>query len=157
VVARHRDAHQLPDDDLAFAHDRLRLHRADGEDGPLRRVDDGGELVYAEHPEVADREGRARVLFRLQPPRARAFGEFPHLAADLPDALRVRRANDGRYQTVLDRDGDADVGALVIPNRLLLKRGVDRRVLDERGGDDFDDEVVDADLHLRVELVQLPP
>src|SRR3712207_8366126 len=56
VIARHRDAHDLPDDDFAVAHDGLGRHLADGEDRRFGRVDDGRELVYAEHAEVADRK-----------------------------------------------------------------------------------------------------
>src|SRR5436309_2054175 len=101
VVAGHRDSHQLAHDDLAVADDRPGRHRADGEDGGLRRVDDRRELVYAEHAEVAYREGRAGVLFGLEASAARALGKLAHLARDLPDRLRVRAAHDRSYQPVL--------------------------------------------------------
>src|SRR5947209_550712 len=155
VVAGHRDAHQLADDDLAVADDRAGRHRADGEDGGLRRVDDRRELVYAEHAEVADGEGRAGVLFGLELAAARALGQPAHLAGDLADRLRVRPAHHGRYQPVLDGDGDADVGALEVAKRLLLEGGIDRRVLHERDRRDFDDEVVETDLVFGIEFVQL--
>src|SRR5437763_14852562 len=109
MVARHRNPHQLSHDDLPVAHDRARRHRADGEDGGLRRVDDRRELVYAEHAEVADGEGRAGVLFGLEAAAARSLGEPAYLAGDLADRLRVRAAHHGRYQPVLYGDGDADV------------------------------------------------
>ena len=155
MVAGHRDSHQLPHDDLALAHDGARRHRADGEDGGLRRVDDGGEFVHAEHAEVAHGEGRAGVLFGLELAAARSLGQLAHLARDLPDRFGVRAAHDRRDQPVLDGDGDADVRALVVAERLLLEGGVDRRVLHERDGGDLDDEVVDADFVFGVEFVEL--
>src|SRR5205085_11512104 len=153
VVARHRDAHQLPHDDLPVAHDGFGRHRADGEYGGLWRVDDRRELVYAEHAEVADGEGRARIFFGLEFSRASAPGQLAYLSRDLPDGLRLRAANDRSYQPILYRDCDADVRPSVIAYGLILKRRVDGRVLHERDGGDLYDKVVDAHLVLGVELV----
>ena len=49
---------------VAVADDRLVLHGADREDRDLRRVEDGGELLDAEHPEVRDRERPALHVLR---------------------------------------------------------------------------------------------
>src|SRR5439155_8402259 len=66
VVARHRHFHAVAHDDLPIDDDRPRFRRTDGEDGHVRRIDDGGELFDAPRAEVRDRDGRALVLVRHQ-------------------------------------------------------------------------------------------
>src|ERR1051326_8831510 len=83
MIARHRDAHHLAHDDLAFAHDWLRRHSADRQNRALRRIDHRRELVDAKHAEIADRECRACVLLGFQSLRARAFRELAHFSRDL--------------------------------------------------------------------------
>src|SRR5829696_778564 len=75
VVAAHRHAHALADDGGAVLDDRPVLRGADGEDGRLRRVDDGRELVDAEHAKVRDRERGAGVLLGLELALARPLRE----------------------------------------------------------------------------------
>ena len=60
------------------------LAGADRQDAALRRVDDRGELLDAEHAEVGDREGAALELLELQLAGAGARGEVLHLGGDLP-------------------------------------------------------------------------
>ena len=61
--------------DLAVAHDRPRLERADREDRRLRRVDDRDEALDAEHAEVGDGERAARELGRRDRAGAHALGD----------------------------------------------------------------------------------
>src|SRR5438552_8172120 len=58
------DAHPLAGDDLAVLHHGLVLDRADRQDGGVRWIDDGGELVDVVHTEVRDAEGVAHVVLR---------------------------------------------------------------------------------------------
>ena len=66
VVAGHGDPHHVDHDGLpAGPGYHLLLGPAHGQDTGLGRVDDGGELVDAEHPEVGDGEGSALELLGL--------------------------------------------------------------------------------------------
>src|SRR6478752_9091659 len=94
VVAAHRDAHAVADHRLAVHDDELLLARPDGEDARLGRVDDRGELIDAEHAEVAHRERRAGELLGAELPLARALGELLRFARDLAHALAVRVPDD---------------------------------------------------------------
>ena len=60
---------------LASLHDGLPGCAADGEDGGLGRVDDGGEFLDAEHAEVGDGEGGAGHLLGLEFAGAAEVGE----------------------------------------------------------------------------------
>jgi len=61
--------------------------------------------------------------------------------------------NNGCDQSVFDRYRYADVGAFVVAHKLLLKRSVDFRVLDQRRCRHLDDHIVDTDLQIRIESV----
>src|SRR5215218_2721324 len=76
VIAAHRDAHAVAHDGLAIHDDELLLARADREDARLGWVDDRGELVDAEHAEVAHRERRAGELLGLESPLAGPLSEL---------------------------------------------------------------------------------
>src|SRR5215207_9053324 len=66
VVTGEGEAHHRRDRELALAHHRPLLARADGEDGRVRRVDDCREVLDAEHAEVRDRGRAALVLLGLE-------------------------------------------------------------------------------------------
>jgi len=72
MVTRHRDTHHLVNFNFTVPRHRSFIHRADGEDRRLRRIDHGSELIDTEHSQIADREGRAQILFRFQLPVPRA-------------------------------------------------------------------------------------
>src|SRR5215217_6473984 len=96
--------------------------------------------------DLRDRERAALDFVLPQLPRARAFGEVSRLAGDLADALLLDPADDGDDQTVLERDGDPDVGALVQDELAVGPAAVELRVLEQRERCAADDEVVDAHL-----------
>src|SRR5581483_12474052 len=83
VVARERRAHRVTDRERALAHDRPRLDRPDREDARLRRVDDRGEALDAEHPEVRDAEGGAREVVARERAALRALAEVARPRRDL--------------------------------------------------------------------------
>src|ERR1044072_2382862 len=66
MVARHGDAHYLPDDDIVLTNNRLGRHRADGENCAFGRIDDCRKLVDSKHSQIADREGGAGVFLGLE-------------------------------------------------------------------------------------------
>src|SRR5204863_5109709 len=87
VVDGQGERHGGGDGDLVVAHDRLADGFADGEDGGLRRVDDGGELADAGHGEDADGVGAAGQFVRGELAGPRAGGEVVRLAGDLGERL----------------------------------------------------------------------
>src|SRR5882724_1815680 len=146
VVAGERDRHALPHDDLVVLDDRLLAYGPHGEDGPLGRVDDGGEVADAQHAEVRDGERRACVLLGPKLPVARALGHLARLRGDLTDGLLVGVADDRRGEAVLDRDGHADVDAGVLDDGLLGEGGVGLGDAAQRERAGLEDEVVPGEL-----------
>ena len=66
VVTRHRDPHHAGHGGLTVRpRHHLLLGAAHGQDAGLGRVDDGGELVDAEHAQVGDGEAAALELLGL--------------------------------------------------------------------------------------------
>src|SRR5262245_56403789 len=59
VIAGEREHHRGLDGRLTVEGDHAVGDPPDGEDGGLRRVDDGVEGVHAVHPKIADREAAA--------------------------------------------------------------------------------------------------
>src|SRR5258708_4480521 len=66
VIAGQSHAHQLRDFDLAVLDDRALLASADREDGGVWRVDHGGKILDAVHPEVGDGGGAALIFLGLE-------------------------------------------------------------------------------------------
>ena len=79
----------------AAAGDGPLLDRADGEDRRLRRVENGDELLDAEHAEVGDRERAALEVGGLEPPVARAADEIGAGDRDLGDRQASQPAITG--------------------------------------------------------------
>jgi hypothetical protein len=67
VVAGEGHPHHPFDNDLVIiGHHRFLLRLAEGQNGRSRGIDDGGKLFDAVVSQVADREGRARVLLGFE-------------------------------------------------------------------------------------------
>ena len=80
VIAGQGDGHHTGEGDAAvLLLDRLAPDRADGEDGGVRRVDDGGEFANAIHAEIGNRGGAALILVRQQFAVSRPGGKVAHL------------------------------------------------------------------------------
>ena len=146
IAAQRRAHHQglLVPAPVGFLHDLL-PRGADGQDGSLRRVNDGRELLDPEHAEVADRERAADHVRRAQLAVLGLARERPHLAGDAGEAQAARAANHGHHQTRirLHRDGDVSLG--VLANLIAHPAGVDVRALLERERGRLDDEIVHRD------------
>src|SRR6266404_1951516 len=65
MIAGHRDAHSLADDNLTIVHHGFGGRRAYCQNRSFRWIDHRGELVNAKHSQIADRESRAHVFFRF--------------------------------------------------------------------------------------------
>src|SRR5580704_11778107 len=82
VIAGQGQRQPLAGHDGPLGDDGRVTHLAHGEDRPLRRIDDGREVVDAEHPEVRDRERAVRHLLGLELLRARPAAELAHFSRD---------------------------------------------------------------------------
>ena len=140
-------------DELAVPDDRLLLHGADGEDRDLRRVEDGDELLDAEHPEVGDRERAALEVGLLQLSAARAVDELDAGRGDLLDRQPLGAADHRDDEPAVGRHRHADVGRRVDPHLLAGELGVQPPVAHERRRGDLREDV--RDRRLRAVLREL--
>ena len=78
---------------IAIAHDRALLAGADRQNGRLRRIDHGGEILDAVHAEIGHRRGAALIFVRLELAVAGAAAKsrisFEIADIDLVSALRM--------------------------------------------------------------------
>ena len=63
VVVRQRCGHSMANFDGIAPHHRLLHGSSNGEDRAVGWIDDGSEMVNAEHPQVGDGEGGAFHIF----------------------------------------------------------------------------------------------
>lgn len=83
--------------------------RANRQDTALRRINDGTEIVDAEHSEVRNTECSTLKLLRLELAVSRLRRQGLHRLAYLHHSLVVRLENYRRYEASVRRDGDAHV------------------------------------------------
>ena len=125
MVAAHPDPHALAGNDLILGvDDGLFRDRADREDRGLGRVDDGVEVADAEGAEVRDGDGAAGHFVRGQLFVACPDGEILELGGEVLDRFRLGGADHRGDESVLDRDGDGEVGLTMVENRVALEGAV---------------------------------
>src|SRR5439155_8998200 len=76
VIAGQRDSHHRADARFAVHGYNSIANAAYGENGRLRRVDDGSERVHMVHAQIAEGESCSCDIAGTQPSRLRAPGEF---------------------------------------------------------------------------------
>ena len=155
MIRAERRPHDLADHDLAPLDDRLVGDPADREDRPLAGVDDGGEGLDAEHPEVRDGEGRAGHLVGLERLVLGPLAEVADVERDPLERLLIGEADHRDHEAPLDRHRDADVDIAVLDEALGRVAGVDPRVRPQGLGDRVDQDVVERDLDPREDPVEL--
>src|SRR5690606_17641290 len=139
VVAQRQRQHQPRLEGLAVP-DRLRLRLRHAEDRDFRRVDDRGERGAADAAQRADGEAAALHLVGFQLALARQRGEFAHFPGDLHHALLGGIAQDRHHQAIRGVGGEADVVVALEDEVVAVQRGVERRVLLQRGDAGLDQE-----------------
>ena len=87
---------------------------ADGVDGGVGRIDDGGELRDAHQAEIGVVESAAGVVIRGELLVLGPFAEGLGYAAALEDALELAVADVRRDETVLNVDGKGDMRRAVV-------------------------------------------
>ena len=148
MVGGQRHAHEGADHHLAVLDDDLGQRRRDGQDGGLRRVDDGGEVLDldASRAHVGDGERPRAHVLRLELVLARALTGRLGLLRQLRQRLLLRVLDDRRQQPIGQRHSDADVDRCVAGDALVADRHVDFGVAHQGVGDGLDDQVVDRQL-----------
>lgn len=126
-----------------------RLARTDGEDRCARWVEDGREVIDAEHSKVGNREGRVGILFRCELLGSCAAGEIAHLFGDVTETFGFGVFDDRCDEAPVDGDGDTDSGHAVMSQRLAFEGDVHFWQIPKRQGGSFDDEIVDGDFPVR--------
>src|SRR5215218_6913358 len=154
VVSREGELHDAHGHDLLVLEDGALDDAAHGDYRGLRRVDDRGEALDAEHAHVGDGEGAALVLLGLQPAFAGALGEILGGRGDGGEGLVGRVPYDGRYEALLQGYRHRQVHLLVQLDPLRGPEGVQVRVVPEGQRAGLHDEVVDGELYpLLLELL----
>ena len=143
MVGGDADVHAQAGDDLAVLDDGFLDGTADGEDGRLRRVDNGVEGLDAPCAEVGDGDCAAVEFIGLEFPVLGAGGEIFDGAGDGEQGFALRLLDDRGDKAVLHRDGDGQADVLEFHDVIAGEGGVDRR--NRLGGVDrrLEDEVVD--------------
>ena len=110
VVARQRQRHHRPDAEPVHGNHAIG-DRPDRQNASLRRNDDRRERVDLVHPEVADREGRAGDVGRLQLARAGALGQVAPLNGDVAEPPSSALGTTAVTTAFVDRhrQGNVDV------------------------------------------------
>jgi hypothetical protein len=149
VVDGQDDLDELREPDSPVARlDRQGRRRTDGEDPGLGRVDDGRELLDAEHAEVGDGQGAAFQLGLLQ-----AAGPGPGCEIlDRRGEIRQRpardRAHDRGHQPSLAGHRHGDVGGVKVPYRVWGPADVHVRHIHHGLARGLHDEIIDGDLEV---------
>ena len=105
--------------------DGLFAEAADGEDGGLRLVDDGGAELAAEDAGVGEGKGRAGGFFGQKLFGAGAECEVGEGAGEIDEGALLGLADDGHDESPLEGDGDAEMDVLVVLDGRADERGVD--------------------------------
>src|SRR4051812_37831541 len=147
VIRAQPDGHALADDDLVLRVDDRFFHdRADGDDEGLRRVNDRGEALDAVAAEVRDGDRAAGVFVGLELLGAGTAGEVLDRFADLAERFLLRVADDRRDEAFLDGDGNAEIDAAVLDDRVTGEAGIHGRDFRGGGDDGLEDKIVDSEL-----------
>src|SRR6185436_3550849 len=131
VVAERQVAHR-PDGDHVVYDDHTLVHRADAKNRHLRLADDRQTEQRAENAWVRDRERAALDFFRLELFAARTRRQVLNGPAGPQHVALVRAANDRYDQSLLERDGNAEVDVFLVDDVLAVDRGVRERELPDR-------------------------
>lgn len=125
------------------------LGGADGEDGGLRGVDNGSEVVHGRvHAHVGDGDGTALVLLGLELVVASLLGQLLDLAGDGLEATGIDTSDNRSDEAVGGGDGNGDINGVELADGALAPAGVGGRDLLAGDTDGLDEEIVDGQLVL---------
>ena len=154
VVRAQGDSHDRGSADITIltGNDTL-LSGTNGQDAGLGRVNDGSEVLDTVHAHVGDGEGTALVLVGGELVGAGTGSEVLDLVRDSGQTLGLGAGDNGGDQTRRSRGGDADIGAVVLSDRVVHPRAVGLGNGLEGKGGSLDNEVVDRELVLVLGLL----
>lgn len=141
VVGGEGDIHKGLEDGLtAGIRHELLDGAAYGEDADLRRVDDGGEAIHAEHAEVADGEGSVLHVVELEGAGAGTGGEIVHGGLNIAQGAGFGMMDDGHDEARVEGDSDTDVGGGPEGDFFAVGGGVEVGMAKEDAGAGFDEQ-----------------
>ena len=120
----------------------LLVRAADGKDARLRAVDDGRELLEAEHAEVGDGEGAAAELGRSELVLSGSSSDILDLSRDLLKTLEVDVRNGGSHEAVVSLDGEAHIDIIILSNEVSHPRAVGLWHLDGGHGSSLNNKII---------------
>src|SRR5579875_814978 len=129
MVEGEREGHHRAGEDSTVAHDGLFLQPANGENGRLWIVDNGGAATAAEAADVVEREGAAAQFGQRERAFARPLDQMLKPGGDLYERQAVGVAQDGNQQALRRVGSNANMVRTLIDNlarsssRLALKMG----------------------------------
>ena len=145
MVSAEAEPHAFARDDGAFAVDDGGVaDGADGEDGGLRRIDDGRELVNAVSTEIRNGDGAASEFVRG---KFLIFGAGGHVFdgfADFQQGLFLGLFDDGSDEAVFDSDGDTEANGFVFDDGVTIPSRIDGGNCSGGADDGLEDEVVEG-------------
>src|SRR6476469_1510975 len=113
MVARQGDGELADELHAAIAcFDRRTPRSADGQNGGMRRIDDGRKFPHAVHAEIGNRTRATLIFVRPELLMARTLGKIAHLRGDRGERFGLGIAYYRRDQPPLERDRHTDVGML---------------------------------------------
>jgi hypothetical protein len=83
MIGRKAHGHHRSNRDAFAVGNDARSDLADGEDGALRRIDNGDKVINAEHTEIRDRESTTILIQREESFLLRLFSELATLLSQL--------------------------------------------------------------------------
>src|SRR2546430_13762894 len=122
MVAGQGQHHGRLDGGLTVEGDDAVGDAADGEDGGLRRIDDGVEGIHTVHAEVADGEAGALDVGRAQLAGLGAAHQVLAAGRELGEAQGVGAGGDGGDEGVVDGGGPAEIDVGVAYDRAVPPR-----------------------------------
>src|SRR5436190_23714903 len=123
IVAEREIAHR-PDRDHVVNDDHALVNAADAEDCHLRLADDRQAEQRTKDSGAGDRERAALYLFRLELLVAGTMREIFNRAAQTEHVALVGVTNDRHDQSLIERDGDAQIDVALVDDVVAVERGV---------------------------------
>src|SRR3990172_3662322 len=107
---------------------------ADGENCALRRIDNGGKAIDAEHAEIRHRKRSAFVVEREEFFLLRLLDKLATLDCQFIKTQSVGIADHRYHESLIERDGHTDVDIAILLYSLLCEAGIERRKIRQRTG-----------------------
>ena len=144
MIKGQAECNHLAGNDLPLVYGRLADYAPNPQNGCLGQIDDGGEGVNAEHAQICDRESSA--LHRIMPQAflVRTLDQAGSLSCYRAQRLCGNVSQYRSQQALISFDRKADVDSTVKYQSIIAPTGIERGMFLQRGGCQFEIDVVVA-------------